>query len=52
MQDNHFINCPAYFQANRLKNFFASEWHRQNQIIYVKADLLKVSGRVPGGVAI
>jgi hypothetical protein len=49
---NRFIDCPVRFQANRLKNFFPSEWHREHQIIYVKADLLKVDGRVPGGVAI
>jgi len=49
---NRFIDCPVRFQANRLKNFFPSEWHREHQIVYVKADLLKVAGRVPGGVAI
>jgi hypothetical protein len=40
------------FQANRLKNFFPSEWHREHEIVYVKADLLKVAGRVPGAVGI
>ena len=49
---NRFIDCPVRFQASRLKNFFPSEWHREHQIVYVKADLLKVAGRVPGGVAI
>ena len=49
---NRFIDCPIRFQANRLKNFFPSEWHREHQIVYLKADLLKVAGRVPGGVAI
>jgi hypothetical protein len=49
---NRFIDCPVRFQANRLKNFFPSEWHREHEIVYVKADLLKVAGRVPGGVAI
>ncbi len=49
---NRFIDCPVRFQANRLKNFYPSEWHREHQIVYVKADLLKVTGRVPGGVAI
>ena len=49
---NRFIDCPVRFQANRLKNFFPSEWHREHQIVYVKADLLKVAGRVLGGVAI
>ena len=49
---NRFINCPVRFQANRLKNFFPSHWHREHEIVYVKADLLKVTGRVPGAVAI
>lgn len=49
---NRFIDCPVRFQASRVKNFFPSEWHREHQIVYVKADLLKVAGRVPGGVAI
>jgi len=49
---NRFIDCPVRFQANRLKNFFPSEWHREHQIVYVKADLLKVGGRMPGAVAI
>jgi hypothetical protein len=35
-----------------LKNFFPSEWHRDHQIVYVKADLLKVACRIRGGVAI
>ena len=48
---NRFIDCPVRFQANCLKNFFPSEWHREHQIVYVKADLLKVAGRVPGAVA-
>jgi hypothetical protein len=49
---NRFIDCPVRFQSNRLKNFFPSEWHREHQIVYVKADLLKVAGRVPGAVAV
>lgn len=49
---NRFIDCPVRFQANRLKNFFPREWDRGHQIVYVKADLLKVAGRVPGDVAI
>ncbi len=44
---NRFIDCPVRFQANRLKNFFPSEWYRDHQIIDVKADLLKVAG-LPG----
>jgi hypothetical protein len=35
-----------------VKNFFPSDWHREHQTVYVKADLLKFAGRVPGGVAI
>jgi hypothetical protein len=49
---NRFIDCPVRFHANRLKHSFPSEWHREHQIVYRKADLLKVAGRVPGGVAI
>jgi hypothetical protein len=49
---NRFIDCPVRFLANRLKNFFPSEWHREHEIVYVKADPMKVSERVPGGVAI
>lgn len=48
---NRFIECPVQFQANRLMNFFPSEWHREYQIVSVKADLMKVARRVPGGVA-
>ena len=43
-----FINSPVLFEANRLKNFFPSEWHREHQIVYLKAGQLKVAGRVPG----
>lgn len=39
-------------RPSRLKNFFPTDWHREHQIVYVKADLLKVAGRVPGAVAI
>ena len=49
---NRFIDCPVRFQANRLKYFFPSEWHREHQIVYVKADILKVAGRLPGAVGI
>ena len=35
-----------------MKNFLPSEWHREHQIVYVEADLLKVAGRLPGSVAI
>jgi len=49
---NRFIGFPVQFQANRLKNLFPSDWCREHQIVYVKSDLLKVAGRVPGGAAI
>jgi len=39
-------------RKSELLNFFPSEWRREHQSIYVKGDLLKVTGRVPGGVAI
>jgi len=45
-----YIGTPVKFQLNRIKNFYPSEWHRFHQIMYVKADLLKFDGRVPGGV--
>jgi hypothetical protein len=48
---NRFIDCAVRFRANRVKNFFPSEWHREHQIDDVKADLLKAAGRVPGAVA-
>jgi hypothetical protein len=35
-----------------VKNFFSSEWRREHSTVYVKADLLRVAGRVSGGVAI
>ena len=43
---DQFIECPISLPAYRLKKFLPSEWH---QSVYVKADLLKVVGRVPGG---
>ena len=36
-----FIHNPVLFEANRIKNFYPSEWHREHQIVYVKADLMK-----------
>ena len=39
------------FEANRVKNFHPSDWHREHEIVSVKTDLLKGAGRVPGGVA-
>lgn len=46
---DQFIECPISLPAYRLKKFLPSEWH---QSVYVKADLLKVVGRVPGTVEI
>jgi hypothetical protein len=45
-------DCGLARVHNRLKHFFPSGQHREHQIVYRKADLLKVAGRVPGGVAI
>jgi len=48
-----YINTPARFQLNRIKNFFPSDWHQFHNIMYVKADLLKLTDtRIPGGVEI
>lgn len=38
---NRFIGCPVRFQANRLKNFLPSDLHREHQIVYVKAELVR-----------
>jgi len=48
-----YINTPVRFQMNRIKNFFPSDWHQLHNIIYVKADLMKLTDtRVPGAVEI
>ena len=36
-----FIHSPVLFEANRVKNFFPSDWHREHLIVYVKADLAR-----------
>ncbi|RLS54827.1 MAG: glycosyltransferase [Planctomycetota bacterium] len=36
-----FIHSPVLFEANRVKNFYPSDWHREHQIVYVKADLVQ-----------
>jgi len=36
-----FIHSPVLFEANRIKNLYLSEWHKEHQIVYVKADLRK-----------
>lgn len=48
-----YINSPVRFQSNRIKNFYPSDWHQYHNILYVKADLLKLTDlRVPGNVEI
>lgn len=47
-----YIGTPVKFQLNRIKNFYPSEWHKLHNIVYVKADLLKFSGRTPGLIEI
>jgi len=46
------IGTPVKFQLNRIKNFFPTDWHKCHNIVYTKADLLKFSGRTPGGFQI
>lgn len=43
-------DCGLARVHNRLKHFFPSGQHREHQIVYVKADLLKVAGRVAIGL--
>lgn len=43
-----FIGTPVRFQAVRLLTHFPSDWHRQHQIPYVRAHLLKPLPRTPG----
>lgn len=45
---NQFIDCPVRFQLNRVKNFYPDVFCKTHNITYVKADLLKFSGRTPG----
>ena len=52
-----YIRTPVRFQLNRIKNFFPNEYCKTHNIVYVKADLVKLpdinSGiRVPGEVLI
>ena len=52
-----YIGMPVRFQANRIKNFFPTEWHETHKILYVKSDLLRLPNkdlgeRVPGQVLI
>lgn len=36
-----FIHSCVLFEANRVKNFYPTDWHREHQIVYVKADLVR-----------
>jgi len=47
-----FIGTPVKFQEVRKYNYFPSPWHELNNIPYVRANLLKFSGRTPGLVTI
>ena len=47
-----YIGTPVKFQMVRVKNFFPNPWCEQHNIVYVKADLYKFSGRTPGAVEI
>jgi len=49
-RDTHagFIGTKVRFQLNRLKEYYPSPWYEQNKMPYVRADLLKFAGRVPG----
>jgi len=47
-----YIGTPVKFQLSRIKNYFPSKMHQDHNIIYVKADLLKFSGRTPGLIEI
>ena len=49
---NRFIDCPVRFQANRIADFFPTEFHQTHNIVYTRADLVKIAGRMPGGVLI
>jgi glycosyltransferase involved in cell wall biosynthesis len=52
-QQARYIGTPVRFQLNRIKNFYPSDWHEFHKIMYVKADLLKLTdGRVAGGTEI
>lgn len=39
-----YIHTPVRFQLNRIKNFFPSDWHKLHNIVYTKADLVKLEG--------
>jgi hypothetical protein len=46
-----YINTPVRFQLNRVKNYFPSTWYQTHNILYTKADLVKlVEGERPPGL--
>jgi len=48
-----YIGTPVRFQASRIANYYPSPWHKDHQIVYVKAHLIKIgSDRLPGLVEI
>ena len=47
-----YIGTPVKFQLNRIKNFYPNDFCQFHQIMYVKADLLKFSGRTAGAIEI
>lgn len=47
-----YIGTPVKFQMSRIKNFYPTPWHETHNIVYVKADMVKFSGRTPGCVEI
>lgn len=52
-----YIGTPVRFQSNRIKNYYPSQYHKTHNILYVKADLLKLPDvgsdiRVPGSIDI
>ena len=59
-QQARYIDTPVRFQLNRCKNFYPSDWHKFHEILYVKADLVKLDdsndklgpNRVPGIIEI
>lgn len=42
-----YIGHPVRFQAVHINNYFPSQWHIENHIPYVRADLIKLSGEFP-----
>ena len=47
-----YIKSPVHFQELRLINHFPSDWHKEHNIVYTMAHLMKNEGRVPGLVRI